>query len=146
VVAGSGGEVAPLPWRRALLAWMLIILLETLHGMLREIFMAPVMGDLGARQIGVLIGSLIVLAVALLTVRWIGVVSRRGLLWVGASWVALTLAFEILLARVLGMDWERFLTDYNPARGGFMIAGLAVMFIAPWVASNLRRSSAGRTA
>ena len=124
---------------------MLIILLETLHGMLREVFIAPVMGDLRARQLGVLIGSLLVLGVAWLTVRWIGAQSRRAQWYVGAFWVVLTLVFEILLGRAIGVSWERMLSDYNPARGGFMIAGLAVMFMAPWVAANLRRSSAGST-
>ena len=44
---------------------------------------------------------------------------------VGALWVALTLTFEILLGRAIGASWDRILSDYNPARGGFMLAGLA---------------------
>ena len=40
MVAGSA-EVSAVPWQRALLVWMLIILAETVHGMAREIFIAP---------------------------------------------------------------------------------------------------------
>ena len=117
---------------------MLFILLETLHGMAREIFLAPQLGDLRARQIGVAVGSVIVLGVAWLTARWMGAATRRSQLLVGAFWVFMTVLFEILLGRALGASWERIFSDYNPARGGYMIAGLAVMFVAPWLT---RRSS-----
>jgi membrane-associated HD superfamily phosphohydrolase len=132
-------------WRRVLLVWMLIMLLETLHGMAREIFIAPVLGDMRARQLGVLLGSVIVLAVALLTVHWMGAHSRRAQLWTGAFWVAMTVVFEIVLGRATGASWERIFSDCNPARGGFMIAGLVAMFLSPMLAAKLRRASPGET-
>jgi hypothetical protein len=138
MVAGSGEPLAATSWRRAIFAWMFIILAETLHGAVREIFVSPVIGSLRARQTGVLVGSLIVLAVAWLTVRWMRVSSRRAQLAIGGLWVALTLAFEILVGRAMGLGWERILEDYNPARGGFMMFGMAFMFIAPWLAARLR--------
>jgi hypothetical protein len=118
---------------------MLIMLVETLHGIAREIFLAPELGGLRARQLGVLVGSLLILAIAWLTARWLGADSRRSQLLVGAFWVAMTVSFEIVLGRAIGADWDRIFSDYNPARGGFMIAGLAVMFIAPMLAA--RRTS-----
>ena len=134
------------PWQRGLLAWMLIILAETAHGMLRELFIAPAIGDLRARQVGVLVGSVIVLAVAWLTARWLDARSRRLQFMVGAQWVALTLSFEILLGRAIGTSWERIASDFNPARGGFMLAGLAVLFFAPRIAAKLRGVDSGRLA
>jgi hypothetical protein len=133
------------PWRRALLVWMLIILAETFHGLARDIFIAPVLGDLRARQLGVLAGSVIVLAIAWLSARWLGAYSRRTQIFVGAFWVFLTVIFEISLGRAIGVSWERILSDFNPARGGFMIAGLAAMFIAPMLAMKLRRATPGST-
>jgi hypothetical protein len=118
---------------------MLIVLVETLHGMVREIFIAPVLGDLRARQLGVLVGSVIVLGIAWLCAGWLGAHSRRAQLLVGALWVVLTVAFEITLGRAIGMSWGRIVSDFNPAQGGFMIAGLAAMFIAPMLTMNLRR-------
>ncbi|HET9862653.1 MAG TPA: hypothetical protein VFP37_04360 [Steroidobacteraceae bacterium] len=117
---------------------MCIILAETLHGLVREIFIAPAIGSLRARQVGVLVGSLIVLVIALLTVRWMRAQRRRAQFTIGGLWVALTLVFEISLGRALGFGWERVLEDYNPARGGFMMLGLAFMFIAPWLAAKVR--------
>lgn len=133
------GEVAAIPWRRATLAWMLIILAETLHGMAREVFIAPVLGDLRARQLGVFVGCVLIFVIAWLTSRWLGARSRRTQLQVGAFWVAMTLAFEFALGRVLGASWDRILEDYNPARGGFMILGMAFLFLAPLLAATWRR-------
>jgi hypothetical protein len=140
MVTGSA-EVSAVPWQRALLVWMLIILAETAHGMVREIFMAPAIGDLRARQLGVLVGSVIILLIAWLTARWLGARDRRAQLIVGALWVGLTLLFEILLGRAIGTNWDRILSDYNPVRGGFMIAGLAVMLFAPLLAMKLRNGT-----
>jgi hypothetical protein len=125
---------------------MLIILAETAHGILRELFIAPAIGNLRARQIGVLVGSVIVLGVAWLTARWLDARTRRQQFTIGALWVALTLTFEILLGRAIGTSWERIASDFNPARGGFMLAGLAVLFFAPRIAAKLRGVDSGRTA
>jgi hypothetical protein len=57
---------------------------------------------------------------------------------VGTLWVALTLVFEFSLGRALGTGWSRMFSDYNPARGGFMLLGLAVMFLAPMVTRRRR--------
>jgi hypothetical protein len=140
MVAGSrAGEAVSFPGWRASLTWMLIILAETLHGLVREIFIAPVLGDLRARQVGVFVGCALVFAIAWLTARWLGARSTRTQLWVGAYWVVLTLAFEFALGRALGASWQRILEDYNPARGGFMMLGMAFLFLAPLLAARLRR-------
>ena len=94
---------------RAALVWMLFMLAETGSGMVREVFIAPVLGALRARQ-----------------------------LTVGAFWVILTLAFEFALGRATGASWSRILSDYNPTHGGFMLLGLAFMFITPWLTRKLR--------
>ena len=118
---------------------MLIILAETLHGMARNVFIAPAIGDLRARQIGVLVGSGIVLTIAWLTARWLDARTLRRQLVIGGAWVVLTVTFEILLGRAIGASWDRIFSDYNPARGGFMILGMAFLFLAPMLAAKWRR-------
>lgn len=127
-----------MPWYRAILVWMLIVLAETGHGAIRQLLVAPVIGDLPARQIGVFIGCGIIFAIAWLTARWMGARTRRSQWQAGVLWVALTLAFEIILGRMLGLSWFRILSDYNLARGGLMLIGLAFMFTAPRLAWALR--------
>lgn len=115
------------------------MLAETAHGAVRVVFVAPVVGDLHARQLGVVVGSLLIFAIACGTIPWMRLGSPRAQFQAGAIWVASTLAFEILLGLAVGAGWERILADYNPLRGGFMILGLAFMFIAPRLAAKLRR-------
>jgi hypothetical protein len=127
-----------MPWFRAALVWMLIMLAETGHGMVREVFIAPVLGGLRARQLGVLTGCVIIFVIAWLTARWMSANTRRQQLMVGAYWVLLTVIFEFALGRATGASWSRLLSDYNPAHGGFMLLGLAFMFITPWLTKRLR--------
>lgn len=135
----SGEVAAAFPIGRVIAVWMLIMLAETAHGTVREIFIAPVLGDLRARQLGVPIGCLIIFALAWATARWMGALTRQSQLKAGALWVVLTLAFELALGLALNLGWARILSDYNPARGGFMVLGLIFMFFAPRLAARLRR-------
>jgi hypothetical protein len=139
--AGSRSDqvAAPFPFGRVVAVWMVIMLAETVHGAMREIFIAPALGDLRARQLGVLIGSLIILAIAWTTARWMRAPTPPLQLKAGATWVALTLMFEISLGLALGLSAERIFSDYNPARGGFMALGLVFMFFAPRLAAKMRR-------
>ena len=124
---------------RALVVWPVIIAAETVHGVLRGLLLVPLVGDLPARQIGVPIGSLIILAVADLFIRWIAAGTRLQLLGVGVLWAALTVLFEIGLGRlVLGLPWERITEDYDPTRGGFLGFGLLFMAVSPLLAAKLR--------
>jgi hypothetical protein len=123
---------------RASLVWMLMMLAETGHGVVREVFIAPVIGGMRARQLGVLIGCVLIFVIAWLTARWMGASSRRQQFRVGAYWVALTLVFELSLGRALGMSWSHIFADYNPLRGGYMLFGLAFMFLTPWITRKLR--------
>ena len=112
------------------------MLAETGHGIVREVFIAPVIGGQRARQLGVLVGSSIVLLIAWACTRWMQAGSRQAQLVVGGFWVALTLLSEMSLGRVTGQSWARILSDYDPAQGGFMLLGLVVMFAAPWVTNR----------
>jgi hypothetical protein len=118
--------------------WILIMLAETGNGVVRELFIAPVIGGMRARQLGVLVGCVIIFIIAWLTERWMNATTLRQQLTTGAFWVALTLVFELSLGRATGMGWGRILSDYNPARGGLMLAGLAFMFMTPWLTRKLR--------
>jgi hypothetical protein len=126
---------------RAFLVWLVIIAVETVHGVLRGLLLAPFVGDLPARQIGVPIGSLLIFAVAYLFIRWIAPRTILQLLGVGLLWVVLTVLFELGLGRlVLKLPWERITEDYDPTRGGFLGFGLVFMLLSPLLASMLRRT------
>jgi hypothetical protein len=123
---------------RALAVWLLIILAESLHGTLRVLFVEPVIGSLPARQIALPVGTVLIFALTFLTIRWIGETRPVRLLAIGLVWAALTLLFEISLGLLQGFGWERITQDYDPRRGGFMAAGLALMAAAPVLTARWR--------
>lgn len=126
---------------RALLAWLLMMVIETIHGVLRNRFLVPVIGDVGSRQTGVLIGSVLILSIAVLLIGWIHPTSERALLAISALWLTLTLAFEFGLGLALGRPWDAMLADYDLSRGGLLSIGMVVLALSPWIAARIRQSS-----
>jgi hypothetical protein len=125
-------------WSRVFAAWLLIVVAESIHGIIRQLLIAPAIGDMPARQIGVLIGSAIIFVIAWACIRWIGARSFGEQLRVGLLWVALMAVFEFSLGKALGYTRERMLSDYNLAEGGFMGFGLLFMLFAPALAARVR--------
>lgn len=129
---------------RAVIIWLVIIAAETVHGILRTLLLVPLVGDLTARQIGVLIGSILVFFITFFTIDWLGTKTYRERLLIGALWVVLTVLFELSLGiLVLNASWERIFSDYDLRNGGFMLFGLLLMFFSPAIAFFFRRPRAG---
>jgi hypothetical protein len=123
---------------RALLAWLALIAVEFVHGILRTLYLAPILGDFRARQIGVFIGSALILLMAYLLVGWLRAPDTRALLQIGALWVALTLSFEFLFGHfAFGRSWASLAEDYDLRQGGLLSFGMIVLGLAPWIASRI---------
>jgi len=129
-------------WLRGLLVWLLIAVAETVHGILRVLFLQPHLGDLPARQLALVTGMLIIIVIATLTIRWIGAVGVHRQLALGAMWLALMAVFDVSLGRfVFGYSWPRIAEDFDPAAGGYLGIAMLVLLVAPWLAARLRRLS-----
>lgn len=124
---------------RVLLLWLLIAIVETVHGTLRALFLVPKIGTLAANQFGVVFGSLLIVGIALLFSGWLRAKTLRQQFGAGISWVVLMLAFEVGLGRLLARSWDQILADYDPRQGGLMIVGMFVLLVAPWLAATLSR-------
>lgn len=124
--------------RRGIIVWLLIMGVETLHGTARRILLEPLLGDLVARQISVVTGSVLILAVTFIFIRWLKGTGKLDFLFVGTVWVGLTLAFEIAIGRlVMNVTWERIVSDYDLIHGGLMPLGLLVMLFAPLMTAKV---------
>ena len=124
---------------RGLAVWFVIIAAESLHGMARELWLKPLVGDFRARQMAFFSGMLLILFIATAFVRWLRAETRQQWLTVGLLWSVLTLAFEFTLGLlVLDYSWSRMWEDYNLARGGLMGLGLLWLLVVPLVAARLR--------
>ena len=122
---------------RGFLVWLVIVFAESVHGTLRQIFLAPVIGDFPVRRIAFFVGLLLIFLIAYFFVRWIN--APGSLFLVGLLWAILTLVFEIALGFfILGYSPERVFEDYDISRGGLMGFGLLFMVFSPWLAAKLR--------
>jgi len=125
---------------RALLVWLLMMVIETIHGVLRNLLLVSLVGDLRARQLGVFIGSALILGIAVLLIDWISPSSIRDLLMIGVMWLALTLAFEFGVGHALGRPWSALVADYDLTRGGLLSIGMVVLALSPWLAARIGKA------
>ncbi|MGE0564629.1 MAG: hypothetical protein AB7O50_08960 [Pseudolabrys sp.] len=125
-----------MPLLPAFFVWLAIVVAESLHGALRRIVWGD---DIAVRQAGVAIGAVIVIGITLMTVRQLNLRHRRDALAVGALWVTLTVAFDIVFGRITGASWPRIWSDFDLMHGGLLPLGLFVMLFAPALAQVLRR-------
>ena len=122
----------------------MIIAIESIHGILRAVFLTPSVGDFRARQIGVFIGSLLIFAVAYALVPWIHAINRRALIGIGLLWVGLTLLFEFSVGHfVVGSSWTKLTADYDIANGGLLAIGMIWLALSPLVVARLREVKVG---
>jgi hypothetical protein len=130
---------------KALAIWLVIVAVEAVHGVLRTLYLVRLLGDLPARQVGVAVGSLLILLVAWLTVRWIGARSVRQWRSVGALWVTLMIVAELVLGRfAFGYPWSRIAEDFDPTQGGLLGFGMLVLYFAPSWMARLRGLATAR--
>jgi hypothetical protein len=117
---------------RATLIWLGILVLASLNGAVRDLVLAPQLGDPLARAASTLVLCGLILLVTWRSIRWIGPRCQRDALIVGLLWVLWTLGFEFLAGRYLfGKSWATLLDDYDLSRGRIWILALLTTFAAP---------------
>ena len=126
-------------WGRVLQVWLLIVVAESVHGVLRQLLLVPLVGDFRARQWGVLTGSVLIFAITRGTIHRLGAPLFREQLQIGAVWVGLIVLFELGLGSLLGYSWERMFEDYNLPEGGLLGLGLIFLLFAPALAAVTSR-------
>lgn len=125
---------------RSVIVWLMVIVAEIVHGILRAVLLVPLVGEFRSNQLGVFSGSVIIVVIACLTVRWIGATTTAGQVTAGAIWLVLTIALEFFFGRfVAGLTWDQLLAGYNLLQGGMMPIGLVILFLSPMIAAKLVR-------
>ncbi|WP_395685854.1 hypothetical protein [Aestuariivirga sp.] len=123
---------------RGMILWLVIMLVETTHGVLRGLFLAPHLGESNAARVGWPIGLLLVLLVSIVGIRWTRVSGRPALLRLGGLWAAATALFEVLVGVLRGLDGPALLAAIDPRTGSVFYSAI-VMFLAPVLAWRLSR-------
>jgi hypothetical protein len=121
---------------RGLIVWLLIMLLETVHGILRGMFLVPLVGLLAANRIGWPIAAVIVMGVSTFCAKWVGLFNTSKLILLGFLWTMLTLIFELAVGFARGLSGDEIIAEINPLAGGLLIYSIIVIFVAPWLAAK----------
>jgi hypothetical protein len=125
---------------RYALAWIPMVFLAIVNGVLREATYGKHLSELRSHQLSTLTGIVLMGGYIWLVTRRLGLESSTRAIRVGVLWLVLTVAFEFLFGHfVAGHSWGRLLHDYDLAAGrvwGFFLAFVAA---APWICYRLRR-------
>jgi hypothetical protein len=125
---------------RSAAVWCLLMLTAVLNGTFRVALLNPRLGEPVGHIISSLMLSLFILLLAYALVPWVGPRSAREALTLGALWLLLTLAFEFGFGHfVARKPWRALLADYNVAAGRIWVLVLLTTFLAPLVATRIRR-------
>jgi hypothetical protein len=125
---------------RGFLVWLLLMAAEVAHGVVRAVFLVPVVGDFPSRQIGVFTGTIINATIGWLSIRWIRPARASDAIKVGLQWALLTIAFELIFGRlVANASWPRLLSDYDLRRGGLLGLGLLALAFIPLATAKARQ-------
>lgn len=123
---------------KAFALWSGILLLAIGNGTLREFLLLPAFGVLPAYLLSGLLLAAMILAVAYLTLPWLGT-HRPSQRWaVGLGWLALTLMFEISFGLWRGETRSTLLAAYSFEEGNLWPVVLATILTAPTLAAVLR--------
>src|SRR5690349_1027866 len=106
---------------RGLLVWLLIMLVETIHGVLRGLLLVPHFGEEAAGRMGWPVGAVLVLAISFACIRWTRLHATAQLLRLGAIWAVLTFLFEVAIGAMRGLSVGAILAEINPVEGGLML-------------------------
>ena len=117
---------------RAGVTWLILCVVMFTNGAIRALVLQPRLGEDLARQVASLTGVLFVLLASWCFVRASPQATSRQLLWVGAGWLAATLAFEFMLGFISGLGWRAMLAEYNIVRGRLWALIVVSVFLGPW--------------
>jgi hypothetical protein len=123
---------------KALVVWLVILVLAVLNGLLREHALVPNYGAvLGVVLSGVLL-SFFIFVVAYLLLPWVGAHGSRQFLLIGAGWLVLTLTFEFSFGLSRGKEFSALLEAYTFKGGNLWPIVLLVTAFSPWLVGKMR--------
>ncbi len=123
---------------KAALAWLPMVPIAILNGIVREQGYGKQVGELAAHQISTLTGAILFGIYIWGLGRFWSLESEARALGVGLIWLVLTVAFEFGFGRlVAGKSWSRLFQDYNLLAGRVWSLLLLWIAAAPWVFHRL---------
>ena len=117
---------------RYILAWIPMVFLAILNGMMREVIFAKKLSELRAHQLSCLTGILIFAVYTWIINSLWPMQSTEQALTIGVMWLFLTILFEFSFGHyVAHHSWRKLLEDYNILAGRLWILVLGAVFALP---------------
>jgi hypothetical protein len=118
---------------------LILAAIATAAGIVRELWVVPLIGDLRGHQAGTL-----VVTSAFLAVIWMFVARMRPssseALAIGAGWVLCAIAFEFGFGHYVdGLSWNRLLSDYDLSEGRLLLLVWLAVGAGPFLLAHLHR-------
>ena len=120
--------------------WLVLAAIATVGGIVRELWLVPLIGELRAHQVGTaIVASAFLGAIAAFVGRMR--LSPREALVIGAAWLFCAIAFEFGFGHYVdGLSWTRLLSDYDLSEGRLLLVLWLVVGIGPFlIASRQQR-------
>jgi len=114
---------------RYILAWIPMIFIGIINGIVREVTYRKYLNELRAHQVSTITGVLLFgFYIWGLTRLW-SIESQEQALIIGFIWLGLTVVFEFTFGHyIAGHSWSRLLSDYNILAGRVWIAIAPLFF------------------
>jgi hypothetical protein len=117
---------------RYILAWIPMVFIGILNGILREVTYGKYLSEVRAHQLSTITGILLLGSYIWTLTRLWSFESPQQALTIGLIWLGLTVVFEFSFGHyVAGHSWSRLLSDYNILAGRVWIVVLIWIAIAP---------------
>jgi hypothetical protein len=125
-------------WRYTV-AWLGLVVLGIINGMIRNSVYAKVLGELLAHQVSTVTLIVLIGLYTWVLSGWWKIQSTRQAVAIGLIWLTLTVIFEFLFGHyVVGHPWSRLLHDYNILQGRVWVLVLIWTAVVPYFMYRLR--------
>ena len=122
-----------------LIAWVVMVPIAILNGVLRESTYGRRLSELRAHQLSTVAGIVLLGAFMWAVIRAWPPWSGGQVLEVGLLWVLLTVAFEFSFGRfVVKRSWTELIRDYDLLKGRMWLLVLVWVAVAPYLFYRLR--------
>lgn len=125
-------------WRYTI-AWLGLVVLGIVNGLIRNMVYAKFLGELFAHQVSTVILIVLIGLYNWVLSGWWKIQSAGQAVAIGLIWLALTVVFEFLFGHyVVGHPWSRLLHDYDIRQGRVWVLVLIWTAVVPYVMYRLR--------
>ena len=118
--------------------WLILLVAAFINGAVRELLIAPRLGEHGGHIISVIMLSGAILGIVYVFVKVLEPRPSSTLLLIGLFWLVLSLLFEFgFFHYVMHEPWSKLLSDYNIFRGRLLIVVWLTTLFSPLLCGKL---------